>query len=114
MPCQPARADRGSERRTRYDSSGVSRFAKPAVPKLHRVPPEGPRFLRKPGITQMRFILALLLAVASFAQQPAATPAPAEKPGTAPAAPDQKPAAEQAKPAAPAEEAKPAESPAPS
>src|ERR1039458_3273519 len=61
-------------------ASGVSRPVQPAVPKLHRLPPEGPRVLREPGVAQMRLPLALFVTIPLLAQQaappPAAQPAP--------------------------------------
>ena len=52
-PTLPANGD------ARARSAGVSRSAQPALPELHPLPPEGAWLLREPGLTQMRFLLAV-------------------------------------------------------
>ena len=108
VPTPPANAHAGN------GGPGITRSAQPALPELHHLPPEGAWFLREPGLVQMRFLLAFLISIAAFAQQPA----PPAKPRRQTAAQAPAKADEQAKPAetaaAPAKADEKAASPAPS
>src|ERR1019366_3088780 len=118
VPLQPAGAQSPGQLDIGDGGPCHPRFAQPAVPKLHPLPPEGAWFLCESGIHQMRILLAFLITVAAWAQAPAPPPQPPAKVPSTPEAQAEAAAAapakadDQAKPAEPATPAK-ATSPAP-
>src|ERR1035437_1716148 len=114
VPLQPAGAQSPGQLDIGDGGPCHPRFAQPAVPKLHPLPPEGAWFLCESGIHQMRILLAFLITVAAFAQPPAPPAQPPAKPLATPEAKAEDQAAAPAKADDQAKTDEKAASPAPS
>src|ERR1035441_7025455 len=87
MPLESAHPRGSVERSHRKHSAGVSQPVLRAVPQLHRVSSESPRFVRGSGAAPMKILIALLAMAPAFTQTPAEPAKPAESTTTAAPAP---------------------------
>src|ERR1035438_139057 len=91
VPFEPA-VGWGGEWEHGNDRAGDSRPEQPALPELHQLPPESTWLQCEPGLIQMRLLLALLLMVPAFAQQPDPPTKTGDQTAQAPAKAPDKPA----------------------
>src|ERR1017187_434948 len=92
VPFEPAVGWGGGRWGLGNDRAGDSRPEQPALPELHQLPPESAWLQCEPGLIQMRLLLALLVIVPVFAQQPDPQTKTGDQTAQAPAAPTDKPA----------------------
>src|ERR1039457_3051666 len=92
MPFEPAIGGDGAKWGFGNGRAGDSRPEQPALPELHQLPPESTWLQCEPGLIQMRLLLALLLMVPAFAQQPDPPTKTGDQTAQAPAKAPDKPA----------------------